>query len=147
MGKGCKFGFLFIGVLIGRDQDVRIWGVSSCVTSKFEVGFKGLVLIQGAVKWSPTASIWGSFFVKDVEFVSNRGWSFEDELVVFLVGTSPLQGFKLESDRYEGGNFIWVSGVIARSFFDPLCSFEVLFGDVAFSPSFKLFEGCSSQCG
>ena len=73
-----------------------------------------------------------------------------DEMVVFFVGTPPLQGFKVDVNWYEIGDFVGVSGIIAcsyGSFFNPLCSFEVSLGDVTFSPSFETFEGCSSQCG
>ena len=90
LGKGHKFRFFFLGVLIKGDCDVWIWGVSSCVTSKFVFGFRDFFFVWSSVKGSPTTSIWGSFFVKDVESALDRCRSLEDEMVVFFVGKSPL---------------------------------------------------------
>ena len=90
LSKGCKFRFFFLGVSIKGDCNVWIWGVFFCVTSKFEFGFKGFSFVWSSVNGSPTTSIWGSFFVKDVESALDGCRSFKDEMVVFFVGKSPL---------------------------------------------------------
>ena len=96
LGDCCEVGFLFLFRSGERDQDVKIWGVSSGVTSKFEAGFKGFFFIGSSVDGAPMASIRGSFLVKDTESVSDRCWSFDDKVIVFLVGESPLQGFEIK---------------------------------------------------
>ena len=90
LGKGCKFRFFFLGVSIEGDCDVWVWGIPSCVTSKFEVSSRGVFFVWSPVKGAPLASIWGSFFIKDMESISDRCRSFEDEMVIFFMGKSPL---------------------------------------------------------
>ena len=74
LGDCCKIDLLF---LRSGDDDIWVWGVCSSFTSKFEVGVWGFIFVGGSVKWSPTASVLGSLFVKDTESVSDRGWSFD----------------------------------------------------------------------
>ena len=74
LGNCCKIDLFF---LRSGDDDIWVWGVCSSFTSKFEVGVQGFIFVGGSVKWSPTASVLGSFFVKDMESVSDRGWSFD----------------------------------------------------------------------
>ena len=90
LSKGCKLGFFFLGGLIERDQDIWIWGISSCVTSKFELSFEGFFFNWCSIKGAPTASVCSSFFVKNSESVSDWCWFFKDEMVVFYMGKSPL---------------------------------------------------------
>ena len=80
-----------------RDQDVKIWGISSGVTFEFEAGFEGFFFVGSSINGAPTALIWGSFLVKNSESVSDRGWSFKDEIVFLFVGKSHCKALKLKS--------------------------------------------------
>ena len=59
---------------------------------------QGFLLRPGFVNGSPTASIWGSFFVINAESTLDRCRSFEDVVFFFCVSESPLQGLKIEID-------------------------------------------------
>ena len=72
------------------DDDVRIGGVSASFASKLEFRVWLFFFIRGPVYRSPTASVWGSLFVKYVKTVSGWCWSFEDKTVLLLKGTPPL---------------------------------------------------------
>ena len=81
-----------------RDDDVGIWGVSSSFASEFELRIWGFVFVCCSVKGSPLASVLGSFFVKYAKSVACWCWSFDYEFVLLLMGTPPLQIFKIEVD-------------------------------------------------
>ena len=85
--------FFFLGF---GDDNVGIWGVCSSFTSKFEFRVWLFVFVRGSVYGSPTASVLGSFFIKNAKSVSDRCWSFEDKLVLLLIGAPPLQVFEVE---------------------------------------------------
>ena len=92
----CGDGVFF---LLGfGDDNIRVGGVSASFTSKLEFGVWLLFFVGGSVYGSPTASVLGSFFVKDAKSVSDGCWSFEDKSVLLLMGTLPLQVFKVEVD-------------------------------------------------
>ena len=95
MGDCFDSAFFFLGL---GDDDVGIWGVSSSFASKFELSMKGFIFVRSPVKRSPLASIWGSFFIKDAKSVSYWCWSFNHKFVFLLMGTPPLQMFKVEVD-------------------------------------------------
>ena len=88
--------FFFCGF---RDDNVGIGGVSASFTSKFERRVWVFFFIRGSIYRSPTASVLGSFFVKNMESVSDWCWSFEGKSVLLLKGTPPLQMFEVEIDR------------------------------------------------
>ena len=81
-----------------RDDDVGIWGVSSSFASEFELRIWGFVFVWGSVNWSPLAPVLGSFFIKYAKSVACWCWSFDYKLVFLLMGTPPLQMFKIEVD-------------------------------------------------
>ena len=72
------------------DDNVRVRGVSASFASKLEFGVWLLFFVRGSVYRSPTASVLGSFFVKNAKSVSGGCGSFKHESVFFLVGTPPL---------------------------------------------------------
>ena len=90
LGDGCKLGFFFLGILIKGDCDVWIWGISSSVASKFECGVRVFFFVWSSVEGSPATSIWGSFFVKNVESTLDGCRSFEDVMFFFCISKSPL---------------------------------------------------------
>ena len=54
------------------------------------------------------------------------------------MGTPPLQIFEIKVDGDQDRGVVWVCSVVSGSkgsVFDPICLFEISFGDVAFSPS------------
>ena len=79
--------FFFLGL---GDDDVRVGGVSASFASKLEFRVWLFFFVRSSVYRSPTASVLGSFFVKNAKTVSDWCWSFEDELVLLLIGTPPL---------------------------------------------------------
>ena len=85
-----KSGNIDLFFLRSRDNDVGVWGVSSIITSEFEVSIWGFIFVRGSVEGSPTASVLHSFFIKDSESVSDRCWSFEYKFVLFMMSTPPL---------------------------------------------------------
>ena len=84
----CSDGVLFFLGL--GDDNVGVGGVSASFASKLKFRVWLLFFIRGSVYRSPTASVLGSFFVKDAKSVSDGCWSFEDKLVLLLMGTPPL---------------------------------------------------------
>ena len=90
LGDSCEFEFFFLGSSTKGDCNVWVWGVSSCITSKFECGARVFFFVWGSIKGSPAASIGGSFFVKDAKSTLDRCGSFEDVMFFFCVGKSPL---------------------------------------------------------
>ena len=64
-----------------RDDNVRVWGVSSSFTSEFELRVRGFVFVWGSVKRSPLASVLGSFFVKYAKSIAYWCWSFDYKFV------------------------------------------------------------------
>ena len=90
LGNSCEFGFFFLGVSAKGDCNVWIWGVSSSVASKFECGVRVFFFVWSSVNGPPVASIWGSFFVKNVESTLDGCRSFKDVMVFFCVSKSPL---------------------------------------------------------
>ena len=87
LGEGGDVNFF---ILRSGDDDVRVWGVSSSFTSKFELGIWYFFFIWGSVNRSPAASVLGSFFVKYVKSISGRCRSFKYKLVFLLMGAPPL---------------------------------------------------------
>ena len=83
-GDGCLF-FLRFG-----DDDVGVRGVSSSFTSKFESWVWCFFFVGSSVYRSPTASVLGSFFVKNTKSVSGRCGSFNNESVLLGMSTPPL---------------------------------------------------------
>ena len=145
LGEGGNVNLFF---LRSGDDNVRVWGVSSSVTSKFEVGLWCFVLIRGSVKRSPMTSVLCPFIVKDAESVSDGCWSFDYKFVLLYVGTSPLQAFEVEVNWNQDCWVIWVGNIVSSpkgSVFAPICFFKISFGDVAFSPSVLVSEGSGSQ--
>ena len=96
MGDCCDSVFFFLGL---RDDNIRVWGVSSSFTSEFELRIWGFVFIRRSVKRSPLASVLGSFFVKYAKSVSCWCQSFDDKLVFLLMGTPPLQMLEIKINR------------------------------------------------
>ena len=96
MGECCDSVFFFLGLW---DDEVRIWGVSSSFASEFEWRVWVFVFVWKSVKGSPLASVLGSFFVKYAKSVSRWCWSFNHKFVFLLMGTPPLQMFKIEIDH------------------------------------------------
>ena len=91
-GNGVFF-FLRFG-----DDNTRVRGVSSSFTSKFELCVRYFFFVRGSVYRSPMASVLGSFFVKNVKAVSDRGRSFKYESVFLDMSAPPLQVFEVEVD-------------------------------------------------
>ena len=91
-GNG-NFFFLRFG-----DDNVGVRGVSSSFASEFEWRVWDFVFVWCSVKRSPLASVLGSFFVKYVKSVACWRWSFDYKFVLLLMGTPPLQMFKIEVD-------------------------------------------------
>ena len=81
---GCLFFWRF------GDDDIGVWGVSSSFTSKFEDWVWCFFFLRSSVYRSPTASVLGSFFVKNMKSVSGRCGSFNYELVLFDMSAPPL---------------------------------------------------------
>ena len=71
------------------DDDVRIGGVSSSFASKFELRV-WCFFVRGSIYRSPVTPVLSSFFVVDMEDISDRCWSFKYELVFLEMGTPPL---------------------------------------------------------
>ena len=90
LGDSCELKFLFLGGSTEGDCNVWVWGVSSSIASKFECGVRVFFFVRGSVNGSPTASIWGSFFVVNAESTLDRCRSFEDIVFFFCVSESPL---------------------------------------------------------
>ena len=67
LGDCCDAVFFF---LRSGDDDVRVWGVSSSFTSKFELRVRYFIFFLGSIDRSPLASVLGSFFVKYAKSVS-----------------------------------------------------------------------------
>ena len=88
---------VFFFWVLGND-DVGIWGVSSRLASKFELGVWDFVFVCCSVKGAPLAPVLGSFFVKYAKSVACWCWSFGYEFVFLLMGTPPLQLFEIEVD-------------------------------------------------
>ena len=93
----CRDAVFFF--LRSGDDDVRVWGVSSSFTSKFELSVWYFVVILGSVNRSPLTSVLSSFFVKYAKSVSCWCWSFDYKLVFLLMSTPPLQMFEVEINR------------------------------------------------
>ena len=56
--------------------------------------------------------------------------------------------FKVEVDGNQDGGVVRVRGIVPGSkgsVFGPICLFEISLGDVAFSPSFDVFDDGGSQ--
>ena len=87
--------FFFLGF---GDDNIGVRGVSASFTSKLESGVWLFFFVWGPVYRSPTASVLGSFFIKYAKSVSDGCWSFEDKLVLLLIGTPPLQIFEAKVD-------------------------------------------------
>ena len=87
-----SFFFLRFG-----DDDVRVWGVSSSFASKFE-DWIWCFFIERSIYGSPTASVLGSFFVKDTKPVSCRCRSFQHKSILLLMSTPPLQMLEVKID-------------------------------------------------
>ena len=90
LGDSCESGFFFLGDSTKGDCDIWVWGVSSSVASKFECGVKVFFFVWSSVKGSPTASIWGSFFVVNAKSTLDGCRSFKDVVLFFCVSESPL---------------------------------------------------------
>ena len=90
LSDSCEFEFFFLGGSTKGDCNVWIWGISSSIASKFECGARVFFFVRGSVNWSPTASIWGSFFVKNAKSKLDGCRSFKDVMFFFSVGKSPL---------------------------------------------------------
>ena len=88
--------FFFLGL---GDDNVRVGGVSASFASKLEFRVWLLFFVRGSIYRSPTASVLGSFFVKNMESISDWCWSFKGKSVLLLKGTPPLQMFEVEIDR------------------------------------------------
>ena len=84
----CGDSVFFFWVL-GND-DVGIWGVSSRLASKFELGVWDFVFVWCSVKGSPLASVLGSFFVKYAKSVSGGCGSFNYKSVLLGMSAPPL---------------------------------------------------------
>ena len=84
----CGDGVFFFKGL--GDDNVGVRGVSASFASKLEFRVWLLFFIRGSVYRSPTASVLGSFFIKNTKSVSGWCWSFEDKLVLLFMGTPPL---------------------------------------------------------
>ena len=92
----CSDGvFFFLGF---GDDNVGVRGVSASFASKLEFRVWLFFFVRGSVYGSPMASVLGSFFIKNMKSVSGWCWSFEDESVLLLMGTPPLQVFEVEVD-------------------------------------------------
>ena len=91
-----KSGNIDLFFLRSRDDNVRVWGVSSSIASESEVSVWCFFFVRGSIKRSPTAPVLHSFFVKDTEPVSCRCWSFKYKFVLFLMSTPPLQVLEVE---------------------------------------------------
>ena len=91
-GNG-SFFFLRFG-----DDNVGVRGVSSSFASELEFQVWYFFFVRGSVYGSPTASVLGSFFVKDVKSVSGRCGSFNHESVLLGMSTPPLQMLEVEID-------------------------------------------------
>ena len=81
-----------------RDDDVGVRGVPSSFASEFKSRVWDFVFFWLPVKRSPLASVLGSFFVKYAKPISCWCRSFDYKSVFFLIGTPPLQMFKIEID-------------------------------------------------
>ena len=79
--------FFFLGF---GDDNIRVGGVSTDFASELESRVWLLFFIRGSVYRSPTASVLGSFFVKDAKSVSGWCWSLEGKSVLLLVSAPPL---------------------------------------------------------
>ena len=80
------------------DDNVGVGGVSSSFTSKFELWVWYFFFVGASVYWSPTASVWCSFFVKYAKSISGGCRSFKYKLVFLLMGTPPLQVLEIKVD-------------------------------------------------
>ena len=72
------------------DDNVGVGGVSSSFAPKFELWVRYFFFVRGSIYRSPTASVLGSFFIKNAKSVSGRCRSLKHESVFFLIGTPPL---------------------------------------------------------
>ena len=89
--------FFFLGFW---NDNVGVWGISSSFTSKFELWIGYFFFVRASINWSPMASVWCSFFIKNAKSISGRCRSFEYEPVFLWMGTPPLQIFEIEVDGY-----------------------------------------------
>ena len=114
-GEICEGRFGSFLLICGGYVDVLGFrGVFVASKSKGNVSF--LFWICSSVKWSPLASIPGSFFSVDSESMIDRGWSIDFKFVVCcsLIRQSPLQGIEIEIDR-DPVVFvvIWIDNVVS----------------------------------
>ena len=87
LGDGSEVDFFFLG---SGDNNVGVWGVSSSFTSKFEDWVWCFFFVRSSVYRSPTASVLGSFFIKNTKSVSGGCGSFNYESVLFEMCAPPL---------------------------------------------------------
>ena len=80
------------------DDNIRVGGVSSSFASKLELWVWYFFFVRGSVYRSPTASVLGSFFVKNTKSVSGGCGSFKHKPVLLGMSTPPLQVLKVEID-------------------------------------------------
>ena len=63
-----------------------------------DCGNGNFFFVRGSVYGSPTASVLGSFFVKDMKSVSGRCGSFKHESILLGMSTPPLQMLEVETN-------------------------------------------------
>ena len=87
LGDGGEVDFFFLGFW---DDDIGVGGVSSSFAAKFEDWIWLFFFVGSAVYGSPTASVLGSFFVKNMKSISDGCWSFNYESVLLGMSAPPL---------------------------------------------------------